>query len=136
MQPSMLINLIYVYTGKSIYVDFCPVFTLLNQVYADLQLAHVQFLKINLLHKVCLSGLNLGWVIRIIQINQVMFCPDQVGLTRFIKYLTWIMHWIKYVNNGDELSMLGGDDGCVSPNFPWKNQLTVQSKYCHRLVLG
>ena len=57
-----------------------------------------------------------------------MFCPDQVGLTRFIKYLTWIMHWIKYVNNGDELSMLGGDDGCVSPNFPWKNQLTVQSK--------
>ena len=33
-----------------------------------------------------LAGLKLGRVIRVIRVNRVMFCPGQVGLTRFIKY--------------------------------------------------
>ena len=39
---------------------------------------------------------ELGWVIRVI------FCPDQSGLTCFIKYLglTKSLHWITCVDNG------------------------------------
>ena len=33
-------------------------------------------------------GLKLGWVIRVIQVNRVMFCPDKAGLTMFIK-MSW-----------------------------------------------
>ena len=47
------------------------------------------------------SELKLGQVIRIIQVNWVMFCLGQLGLTHFIKYpgLTQILHRITSINN-------------------------------------
>ena len=49
--------------------------------------------------QLCVSGLKPG---RVIRVNRVTFCPGQVGLTRFIKYLglTWILLCITCVVDG------------------------------------
>ena len=62
------------------------------------------------------------WVIRVIRVT---FCPGQVGLARFIKYLglTRILHGSRVLimasvpNQSNELSMLDDDDGSVFLDF-------------------
>ena len=71
----------------------------------------------------CVSGLKLGPVTLV---NWVTFCLCEVGLTQFIKYpgLTQILNWITGIINGicpeqsNELRVLDGDDGSVSPDSP------------------
>ena len=71
-----------------------------------------------------------------------MFCPGQVGRTRFIQYpdLTQILHWITYLimtsghDQSNEINVLDGDDGSVPSDY--LDRLTVQLGYFYCLVLG
>ena len=64
-----------------------------------------------------------GWVIRI---NRVTFCPGQLGLTHFIKYLvlTWILHTVPLNYNftftrvSTRVTTRGSRGRCQ--NLPWK----------------